>query len=236
MRKHLTGIMEIPPKNKTAISDSLMNILKGTEVLPVALTGGIATGKSTVAEFFREMGAIIIDFDLLARNVVEPGRQSWRLITDFFGNNILNPDSSINRKKLSAVVFNDPLKREKLESFTHPFIWDEFILQVEKSAFKDTMAIIIAAVPLLIEGDMQGVFSKTIIVYSSPENQIRRLMARDGIDRQMAHKILQAQMPIDDKIRYGDYIVNNDGAIKDTRKAVHDLWLRLKQIQKGKKD
>lgn len=223
--------MERPHKIKKGISDSLNKIISGSEVLLVGLTGGIATGKSTVAGMFLNLGAVIIDFDLLARNVVEPGRQSWQLIVDFFGKDIINPDSSINRKKLSDIVFNNPFKREKLESFTHPYIWDEFILLVEKKVMENRHAIIFAVIPLLIEGMMQELFTKNIIVYLSPEKQVQRLMARDGISIQTADKILEAQMPIDDKIGYGDFIIYNDDTIEDTCKAVHEVWNTLKQIQ-----
>ena len=224
--------MKGPDKIKKDISDTLSNICTGSEALLIGLTGGIATGKSTVAEMFGNMGAVIIDFDLIARDVVEPSRESWKLITDFFGKDILNPDTSINRKKLSGIVFNDPFKREKLESFTHPFIWEEFILQVEKAVFRNKTVIILAVIPLLIEGNMQEIFSKTIVVYLSPETQLERLMARDGISRETAVKILEAQMPIDEKVRYADFTVDNGGTIKDTGKITHDVWDRLKRIQK----
>ncbi len=226
--------MKRPDKIKKNISDTLSSICAGSESLLIGLTGGIATGKSTVAEMFGNMGAVIIDFDLIARNVVEPGRESWKLITDFFGKDILNPDTSINRKKLSGIVFNDPFRRDKLESFTHPFIWEEFIRQVEKAVLRDKTAIILAVIPLLIEGDMQEMFSKTIVVYLAPEIQLERLMARDQISRKTAIKILEAQIPIDEKVRYGDYIINNDGTVEDTGKIVHDVWEKLKQIR-GKK-
>ena len=223
-------------KIKKDISDTLSNICVGSEALLIGLTGGIATGKSTVAEMFGNMGAAIIDFDLIARDVVEPGRESWKLITDFFGKDILNPDTSINRKKLSKIVFNDSLKREKLESFTHPFIWEEFVRQVEKAVFRNKAAIILAVIPLLIEGNMQEIFSKTIVVYLSPETQLERLMARDGISRETAVKILEVQMPIDEKVRYADFTIYNGGTIKDTGKITHDVWDRLKQIQKERPD
>ena len=125
--------MKRPEKVKKHIFDTLKNICNESDALLVGLTGGIATGKSTVAEMFRDLGAVIIDFDLLAREVVKPGKKSWQLITAFFGGDVLNPDSTIDRKKLSGVVFNDSKKREKLESFTHPFIWEEFIILLEKT-------------------------------------------------------------------------------------------------------
>jgi dephospho-CoA kinase len=228
--------MKRPDKIKKDISGTLASICAGSETLLIGLTGGIATGKSTVAEMFGDMGAVIIDFDLIARNVVEPGRKSWKLITNFFGKGILNPDTSINRKKLSGIVFNDPFRREKLESFTHPFIWEEFIRQVEKAVLRDKTAIILAVIPLLIEGNMQEIFSKTIVVYLSPEMQLERLMARDRISRNTAVKILNAQIPIDEKVPYGDFIINNGGTIEDTGKITHDVWDRLKQIQKERPD
>jgi dephospho-CoA kinase len=227
--------MKRPEKIKKQISDTLANICRGSEALLIGLTGGIATGKSTVADILKDLGAAIIDFDLLARSVVEPGKQSWQLITEFFGNNILNPDNTINRKKLSDIVFNDPLKREKLELYTHPFIWDEFIRQVKSSITLDEKAIILAVAPLLIEGKMQGLFMKNIVVYSSPDIQVNRLMTRDGITQKMANKILGSQMPIDDKVKYGDFIINNEGSIEDVVKEVTDLWKILKQIQENRK-
>lgn len=230
----LTEHMKRSKKNKNQISNNLTNICNESRALLIGLTGGIATGKSTVADIFKDHGAVIIDFDLLARSVVEPGQQSWQLITDFFGNFILNPDSTINRKKLSNIVFNDPLKREKLESFTHPFIWDEFITLVKTSVQMDRDAIIHAVVPLLIEGNMHDLFYKNIVVYSPPLTQINRLMSRDGISREMAEKILKSQMPIDDKIKYGDFIIKNDSSIEDVRKEVNELWEILKKLQENR--
>ncbi len=227
--------MKRPEKIKKQISATLSDTCKGSDALLIGLTGGIATGKSTVAAMFKDLGAVIIDFDILARSVVEPGKQSWQLITEFFGNDVLNPDSTINRKRLSGIVFNDPAKRENLESFTHPFIWDEFIAQVKKTVKQDGQAIIHAVVPLLIEGKMHDLFIKNIVVYSSQETQIERLIKRDGISRQMANKILESQMPIDDKLVYGDFIVKNEGSIEETAEEVNEIWKRLKQIQANRK-
>lgn len=226
--------MKRSEKIKKQISNTLNNICKGSDALLIGLTGGIATGKSTVAEMFKDLGAVITDFDLLARKVVEPEKQSWQLIINFFGNDILNPDNTINRKKLSDIVFNDPLKREKLETFTHPFIWDEFITQVETSIQLNRQAIIHAVVPLLIEGRMHDLFMKKIVVYSSPEIQIKRLIARDNISQQMARKILESQLPIDEKVKYCDFIIKNEGSIESTGKEVNNIWKKLKKLQENK--
>jgi len=216
---------------KKHVYDALNNICKGSGILLIGLTGGIATGKSTVCEMFRELGSVIIDFDLLARSVVEPGKKSWKLITDYFGNHILNPDNSINREELSSIVFSDPLEREKLESFTHPYIWDEFLQQAEKAIQEDSNVIIQAAIPLLIEGNMQDLFSKIIVVYTPPELQIKRIMQRDNISGEKAKDILAAQMPIDDKIPYGDFIIKNDSHPDKTREQVKALWEILIKVQ-----
>ena len=226
--------MKRPEKIKKQILNTIKDICRGSDALLVGLTGGIATGKSTVAEMFKNLGALIIDFDLLARDVVEPGKKSWQLIADFFGDEILNPDSTINRKKLSGIVFNDSFKREKLESFTHPLIWDEFIKQLEVTVQLKKHAIVQAVIPLLIEGNMHDLFMKKILVYSSPEIQVKRLMTRDGISSKMANKILKSQILIDEKIKYVDFIIKNEGSIVDTAKEVNILWKRFKKFQENR--
>ncbi len=223
--------MKRPDSVKKQISKSLTDILSSSDAVLTGLTGGIATGKSTAAEIFRELGDIIIDFDILARSVVEPEKVSWKLIKDFFGGNILNPDKTINRKKLSAIVFNDTAKREKLESFTHPYIWDEFIELVKAAVEEDKKAIIHAVIPLLIEGNMQDIFSKIIVVYLPPDEQLKRLMNRDGISRQTADKILKSQMPINEKLSFSDYIINNDKTVEHTRAEVKKVWESIRNYQ-----
>ena len=216
---------------KKNIHSSLKNIIGDSGALLLGLTGGIATGKSTVSEIFSELGALIIDFDLLARSVVEPGRKSWKLIAEHFGDQVLKKDSSINRKKLSDIVFNDHQEKEKLESFTHPYIWDEFILKVKEAILKDDNAIILAVVPLLIEGNMQDLFLKNIVVYAPPDLQVERLVKRDKISREKAESILASQMSIHDKIQHVDFVVNNDSIIDKTREQTKALWKKFKKIR-----
>lgn len=214
------------------IHETLTVLRQKSGILLTGLTGGIATGKSTVANILEGLGSHIIDFDMLARKVVEPGKESWELIADYFGKNILQPDLRLDRKKLSEIVFNDPAKRKKLESFTHPYIWNEFLTQVEEISSNNPEAIIQAVIPLLIEGNKQILFKKIIVVYSSVGTQIKRLMARDNISIEKAENILNAQMPIEDKIPYGDFIVNNDGSLEETIKEVEEIWEKLKIEQK----
>ena len=200
--------------------------------LLLAVTGGIGTGKSTVSEMLEELGAPIIDFDVIAREVVEPGKPAWKEIIAYFGEQVLREDKSIDRKKLSDIVFRDIEKRKKLESFTHPRINEEFIRQVNEIAEKDRDAIIQVAVPLLIELNLQYRFHKVLVVYVPEEMQIERLMTRDSITREAAKNILKAQMPIDEKVGYADFVIHNEGSPEETKKQVEVVWKELKKIQK----
>jgi len=199
--------------------------------LLLGLTGGIASGKTTVANMLADLGAYTIDFDVLAREVVEPGKPAWREIIDFFGRQVLNEDDTLNRKKLSDIVFTDMEKRKKLESFTHPRIHQEFVRQVNEITAKDPNAIIQAVIPLLIELNLQYIFHKIIVVYIPYEKQVERLMTRDGISREQAENILNAQLPIDEKLGYADFVIHNEGSLGQTKKQVKELWAKLQSVQ-----
>jgi dephospho-CoA kinase len=202
------------------------------KVMLVAVTGGIATGKSTVSKILEESGAPLIDFDLLAREVVAPEKPVWKEIVDYFGKEVVQDDGQIDRKRLSEIVFQDVEKRKKLESFTHPRIFEEFHRQVKEIAAKDPNAIIQAGIPLLIELNLQHRFDKVLLVYAPRETQIDRLMKRDRISREAAMNILKAQMPIDEKLRYADFVIHNEGSPEETRKQVEAVWRELKKMQK----
>ena len=201
-------------------------------ILLIGLTGGIASGKSTVAHMLEEMGSHVIDFDMLARRVVEPGRPAWKKIVDYFGRDILQGSGEIDRKRLSRIIFGNSEKRKRLEGFTHPFIADEFTGQVDEIASSDPDAIINAVVPMLFEAGMQVLFHKVVVVYIPREEQIKRLIERDGISEGDAVNILNAQMHIDEKIRQADFIINNENSIEETKRQVHDLWNTLRRLQR----
>ncbi len=198
----------------------------------VGLTGGIASGKTTVCDMFQNLGAHKVDFDLLARRVVEPGKPAWKDIVSYFGRQVLQEDESIDRKKLSDIVFRDIEKRKKLESFTHPRIHEEFLKELREIASNNKNPIIIVDIPLLIELNMQYLFHKNILVYIPSEVQIKRLMERDKIDEEHAKRILKAQLPLDDKTGYVDYVIKNDGSLEDTRKQVDTIWDELLSFQR----
>jgi dephospho-CoA kinase len=197
--------------------------------LLVAVTGGIASGKSVVSKMLEDLGVPIIDYDVIAREIVEPGKPAWKDIVACFGERVLKEDRQIDRKNLSDIVFRDPEKRKQLESFTHPRIIEEGARQADEIARKDPDAIIQVAVPLLIEINLQDRFHKVLLVYVPRETQIERLMKRDGIAREAAESILKAQLPIDEKLRYADFVIHNEGTLEETRRQVEQVWEELKK-------
>ena len=202
--------------------------------LLVAITGGIASGKSSVSKMLEDLGSPIIDYDVIAREIVEPGKPAWKDIVAYFGEQVLKQDRQIDRKKLSDIVFQDIEKRKKLESFTHPRIIDEAGRRADEIAETDPNAIIQVAVPLLFEINLQYKFHKVLLVYVPREILLERLIKRDGITREAAESILKAQMPIDEKLGYADFVIHNEGTLEETRRQVEQVWEELKRIQKEK--
>ena len=203
--------------------------------LLVGVTGSIATGKSTVASMLEEMGAPIIDFDVLARVVVEPDKPAWNDIVAYFGEQVLQEDRSLDRKAISDIVFKDLEKRKKLESFTHPRIQEEFVNQLIEITENDPNAIVQVVIPLMIELSLQYLLHKLLVVTTSRETQVKRLAARDGISEEEAITILSSQISIDEKAGYGDFVINNEKSLEDTREQTEALWEELKRLQADRK-
>ena len=199
----------------------------GLVMLIVGLTGGIATGKSVVTGYLRELGAYIVDWDVIARAVVEPGLPAWQDITQYFGKEIVQPDGRIDRSKLGEVVFGDEAKRRKLNSFTHPRIMEEAEMQARAVLDTDVDAVVIHDVPLLFEAGLDKMVDKTVLVYATEENQVRRLMDRDSMSRESAIERLNTQMPVTDKVRQADFVIDNNGSIEQTREQVRRLYREL---------
>jgi dephospho-CoA kinase len=201
----------------------------------LGVTGGIATGKTTVVNILKEKGASVIDFDLLARRVVEPDKPAWKNIVAYFGRQVLQEDRTLDRKKLADIAFKDMEKRKKIEGFTHPEIYGEFIRELTEITARTPEAIILVDIPLLIELNFQYLFHKLLVVYTPEEQQCGRLMERDGISRDDAAGRLKSQLPIEEKVGYADFVIRNEGSLDETRKQVDDLWEKLVQLQKEKK-
>ena len=206
------------------------------ERILLGVTGGIASGKSTVARMLEELGAPIIDFDMLSRVVVEPGKPAWAEIVGYFGEQVLLPDKTLDRKKVSEIVFWDPEKRKKLEGFTHPRIHEEFTRLVKEYAARNPRIVIQVVIPLLIEANLQYLFHKLLLVYVPQETQIQRLMERDRIPRDMARSILAAQLPIEEKRAFADFIVDNSGSVEETRRQVERIWQELKDFKRNRSE
>lgn len=200
--------------------------------LLLGVTGGIATGKSTVVRMFQNKGAQVCDFDVYARSVVEPGKPAWKDILAYFGEQILREDQCLDRKKLADIVFGDTEKRRKLEGFIHPRLTAEFTAEAARYAAADKNAIILVDVPLMIEFNLQYMVQKLLVVYTPVEIQMQRLRERDGLSREEADARLRAQVSIEDKLKYADFVIDNQGRLEDTQKQVDELWKKLKQMQK----
>jgi dephospho-CoA kinase len=203
-------------------------------LLLLGVTGGIASGKTTVANMFKELGAPTIDFDVLAREVVQPGRAAWKEIVDSFGQEVVQADGHLDRKRLAEIVFQDQEKRRMLEAIIHPCTFEEYARQVPEIVNKDPNAIIQVVIPLVIELKLQDLFHKILLVYIPREKQIERLIRRDGISSEGAARMLRAQLPIDEKLPYADFVIHNEHSLEDTKRQVEELWERLKEIQRGR--
>ena len=193
----------------------------------IGVTGGIASGKSAVSKMLTELGSPLIDFDIIARQVVEPGTPGLAAIVDYFGRQVLAEDGSLDRKKVSDIVFGDMEKRKKLESFTHPPIYEEFFKQADAIAAENPEAIIQVAVPLLIELNLQYLFDKIIVINLPEALQTERLAQRDGISLDEAAKIMKSQLPLAEKLQFADYVVDNSRDLESTRLQVEKIWDNL---------
>ena len=193
----------------------------------VGLTGGIATGKSTVAKMFSEEGAHIVDADLIAREVVEKGNPAWERIRAEFGDEILLDNHEIDRDKLGDIIFNDPGKKELLNSIVHPAVFEKIGDRIKEIEQSEPEALVILDVPLLIEARMRDGFSDVVLVYITEEMQVKRLMERDGYSEKDAYARIRSQMPIDEKKDMVDSVIDNSKDLEHTRKQVKNIYTRL---------
>jgi len=200
-------------------------------MLIIGLTGGIASGKSAVAAMFEKRGAHVINFDVLARVVVEPDMPAWKDIVAHFGTDILNEDRTLNRAKLGDIVFSDVQQRKALESFIYPQLFVEYNRRIEEIRSKDPNAIVFADVPLLFEIRLQSMFDKIVVVYATSEQQMKRLIERDGLDHESALKRLNAQMPLEQKMQQADYVIHNTGSLQETEADVNETWNTLSRLK-----
>ncbi len=193
----------------------------------VGLTGGIASGKTTVAKIMKRLGAAIVDADALSREVVEPGRDAWKAIVDTFGAEVLRPDQTLDRQKLRAVIFNNSTARKKLESIIHPRVRalaEERINQQAAAGYE----IVVYEVPLLFEGNLHEWLRPVVLVACDADVQRQRLQQRDRLTPEEAQKHIDAQMSLEEKRRLADYVIENDGDLESLERQVEVVLKRIK--------
>lgn len=192
----------------------------------VGLTGGIGSGKTTVANLFAAEGITLVDADIVAREVVAPGSEGLEAIVTHFGAEILTPEGELDRAKLRQRIFSHPEEREWLNQLLHPMIRQEMLAQVEKA----TSAYVIMVVPLLFENGLDRLVNRTLVVDISPEQQINRTVKRDNVDASQVNNIISSQCNRSEKLARADDIIDNQGEISTLKRevlALHQRYLQL---------
>jgi dephospho-CoA kinase len=196
----------------------------------VGLTGGIASGKSTVSRLLAAAGARIIDADVLARQVVEPGQPAFAAVLDHFGSGILKSDGTIDRDRLAAEVFADPAQKAALEGIIHPAVAKAMAARLAEIEATAPRSIVVLDVPLLFEAGMDAGLDLVVVVDAPEVVQLERLMKRSGLSRDEALARVRAQMPMAEKRRRADVVIDNSGSLESTRSRVDALWRRLNPL------
>ena len=201
----------------------------------VGLTGGIASGKSTVSNMLAARGAHIVDADRIAREVVEPGKPALAGIVDAFGASVLAEDGTLNRKMLGSIVFGDEAARKKLESITHPAIRKEMARWMEYWEETDPKSLVVADIPLLFESGLDKTyhFTDIIVVYVPRSVQLERLMKRNGFSEEEANARLDAQMSIERKRELADVVIDNSGSLEETERQVEQYVQSVRRKMEG---
>ena len=189
-------------------------------MLSIGLTGGVATGKSHVRAQMAALGWSTIDADRLAREVVRPGQPAWREIRDRFGDAVCGTAGVLNRQALGSIVFSDADARKDLEAIIHPRVYAAIQEWLDRLAREGAHAVAVADMPLLYETGHDADFDRVIVVVCTPETQLRRVMARDGLDDTAARQRIAAQWPTADKAARADIVISTDGSIEETNARV----------------
>ncbi|MEW6410683.1 MAG: dephospho-CoA kinase, partial [Nitrospirota bacterium] len=185
-------------------------------------TGGIASGKSTVGSVFKSLGAHLIDADEIVRDIVEEGTPVWQEIVELFGKNVLKPNGSIDRTKLGALVFRDEEKRRALENIIHPRVYTVIEDRIKEIQRNEADAIVVLDIPLLIETGYHKKVNKVVLVYVDRRIQLERLIER-GLSESEAEERIDAQIPMEEKKAYADYIIDGSSRIEDLKSEVRRI-------------
>lgn len=185
----------------------------------LGITGSYGTGKTTVAKIFRSFGAKVIDADKIAHSLIKPATTAYNKIIAIFGSRILKKDKRIDRAKLSKIVFNNPKLLERLNKIVHPAV----IRIIKNELSRASRKVVVLDVPLFFEAGLGGLVDKIIVVKLSRQKQLKRLLKKTSLSRQDILKRINAQMPLSDKIRVADFIIDNSGTIEKTRRQVEKV-------------
>jgi dephospho-CoA kinase len=194
------------------------------------LTGGIACGKSTVARFFHDLGAYIIDADCIGHDLIEPGLPSYLEILERFGEDVQCPDGRIDRKKLGARVFASPEELLELNAIVHPRIIARTDQLARDHQARDAHAVVIVDAALIFESRIGGTMRKVIVAWCRPEQQLERLMAKAGVSRDDAERRILSQMPQEEKRRRADYVIDCSGSKEQAREQAAAIYPELRRI------
>jgi dephospho-coA kinase len=190
----------------------------------IGLTGGIASGKSTVTRELERLGAVVLDADILARDVVALGTDGLRAVVSRFGESVLAADQSLDRRALGRIVFADPKARADLNAIVHPLVRDR---AAEMEAAAPEGAIVVHAIPLLVETGQQDRFDAVVVVDTTVEEQLRRLTRRDGLTMAEAKQRVAAQASREERLRAATHVIDSSGPVQDTMRQVRQLWQEL---------
>ncbi len=197
-------------------------------MLKIAITGGAGSGKSVVARMFQELGAAVLDADAIAHRVVEVGAPAWQELKKAFGPEFFLEDGALNRPVMARRVFTDPQARLRLNEIVHPYVAREIrarLADLERRGIK----MVLVEVPLLFEAGLEGGYDRVIVVDAAPREQVERLQARDRREGKEIQGIIDAQMPLKDKVSRADYVVDNRGCLDETRRQVQTIWENLQK-------
>ena len=197
------------------------------------LTGGVASGKSTVARMFEELGAKVIDADRIGHELLGFTRPPYNEILRRFGKEVLDASGEIDRRRLGAIVFSDAAKLRDLNAILHPRIIERVEAEAQRYRAQDPRAVILVDAALIFEAGIGSRFTKLLVAWCPPEMQIERLMAKAGLSRKKAEQRVASQIPSDEKRRRADYVIDCSGSLEDTRKQVERLILELRRIVVG---
>jgi dephospho-CoA kinase len=194
-------------------------------MLLVGLTGGIGSGKSTVARMLEKRGAIVFDADVLARQAVAPGTPGFEKVVERFGPNVLAPGGGLDREALASIVFADPAARRDLEGIVHPEVRRMFAEGCEE--YRDSDRVVVFSAPLLVETGMHTAFDLLIVVSAPVATQIERLMRERAMPERAVQARIEAQLPLEAKAEVADVLVDNEGTLEDLEAQVDRLWRDL---------